>query len=114
MCMTKREKALSRFYGEIKAKFENDPEKGLKVMKDIKEWAEAHTETDVPKKKKEGEKEDKTYKKKVPKYSVDTIKEMARKNYPELAKVKKKTKEEEILEYFQKKLDEQKDQTVEA
>lgn len=112
MCMTKREKALARFYGEIKEKI-TDPARGLAAMKDIKKWAEENTEATVLKKKKEGEKEAQTYTKKVPKYSVATIKEKARKQYPELAKVKK-TKEEEVLEYFQKKLDEQKGQKVEA
>lgn len=96
MCMTKREKALARFYGEIKEKIE-DPAKGLEVMKKVIAWAKEHSEKTMT------SKTGKEYKKSTPKYSVDTIKEMARKAYPELA-AKKKSKEEEVLEYFEKML----------
>lgn len=97
MCMTKREKALARFYGEIKEKIE-DPEKGLEVMKKVIAWAKAHSEKTMT------SKTGKEYTKSTPKYSVDNIKEMARKEYPELASKKKKSKEEEVLEYFEKML----------
>ena len=98
MCMTKREKALARFYGEIKEKIE-DPEKGLEVMKKVIDWSKEHSEKTMTSKK------GKEYKKNTPKYSVDKIKEMAREEYPELS-TKKKSKEEEVLEYFKKKLEE--------
>ena len=98
MCMTKREKALARFYGEIKEKIE-DPEKGLEVMKKVIDWSKEHSEKTMT------SKNGKEYKKNTPKYSVDKIKGMARKEYPELS-TKKKSKEEEVLEYFKKKLEE--------
>lgn len=94
MCMTKREKALSRFYGEIKKKFEDNPEKGLKVMEKVIGWADEHTEKEML------YKEKKPFTKKIPKYSVDTIKEKAQKEFPELVPEKKQSKEEEVINYF--------------
>lgn len=94
MCMTKREKALSRFYGEIKKKFEDNPEKGLEVMAKVIGWADEHTEKEMLSKDK------KPFTKKIPKYSVDTIKEKAQKEFPELVPEKKQSKEEEVINYF--------------
>ncbi len=94
MCMTKREKALSRFYGEIKEKFESNPEKGLKVMKRVIELAKEHTQKEMTSK--SGNK----FEKRIPAHSVDTIKDIIRKEYPELAPEKKQSKEEEVLNYF--------------
>lgn len=91
MCMTKREKALSRFYGEIKEAFANDPEKGMEAVKKTMELAEEHTEKTLT------TKAGTEYTKKVPKHSVDTIKDLVRKEFFP----KKQSKADETLAYFQ-------------
>ena len=72
MCMTKREKALNRFYGEIKEVLANAPEKGLAAVE--RTIALANEEQTVSITNKNGT----TYKKSVPTHSVDTIKETVR------------------------------------
>ena len=105
MCMTKREKALARFYGEIKEALEDDPQKGYDAKKKAMEMAEEATEVEMESKK--GNK----FKKPVPKHSVDTIKAKIREEYfPK----KKQSKGEEVLAFFKQKMDEQNGQKVEA
>lgn len=101
MCMTKREKALSRFYNEIMEVFADDPEKGLAATKKTMELAEEHTAKNLT-----GSKSGKEYTKKVPKHSVDTVKEMVKKEFFP----KKKNKAEEALAHFEELIAKQKKQ----
>ena len=104
MCMTKREKALSRFYGEIKEMFADAPEKGLAATKKTMKLAEEYTEKNF-----KGSKSGKAYTKKVPKHSVDTIKEKVKEDFFP----KKKNKAEEVLAHFEELIAKQKGQEQE-
>lgn len=72
MCMTKREKALNRFYGEIKEVLMDAPEKGLAAVEKTIELAGKEQSVSIT------NKTGTTYTKSIPTYSVDTIKEMVR------------------------------------
>ena len=104
MCMTKREKALSRFYNEIMEVFANDPEKGLAATKRTMALADEHTAKNLT-----GSKSGKEYTKKVPKHSVDTIKETVKEEFFP----KKKNKAEEALAHFEELIAKQKGQEQE-